>query len=253
MLSSIKSLITSIIFIALFISGQTTYAEESFDWSGAYAGLSVGARKVDADWTTTTYLSPPGGTLPFFGDPSTTLQDTEPAINGYVGYNWLSAYPNVVFGMDANIGNANNNNKLIAIPGVFSTTSYITTDTSWNANLRGRLGYLLTPRLLFYGTAGAAVARIKSELVCPADTFVCNPAFGTTQNSRSNTMLGWTLGAGVETFLTENLQARIEYSYTDYGTMDFDVFPPNPVRTFGIKSEIQYTSQSVMFGIGYKF
>ena len=56
---------------------------------------------------------------------------------------------------------------------------------------------------------------------------------------------GWTLGAGVETKLTHNMTARIEYRYSDYGSHTYDL------GGTGYRSSLN--TNEVRVGLGFKF
>ncbi|MCY1248138.1 Outer membrane protein beta-barrel domain protein [compost metagenome] len=98
-----------------------------------------------------------------------------------------------------------------------------------NGSLRARVGVDLNPVLL-YGTAGLAVGQAKGTVGGASD---------------KNTMVGWTAGAGAETFVTDNITARVEYRYTDYGSKDF--------RMGGTNVSSGYDEHSVRVGMGVKF
>ena len=66
----------------------------------------------------------------------------------------------------------------------------------WFGTVRGRVGYLITPTLLLYGTAGFAYGQVS--------------AFGF-----SNTRTGWTAGGGVEWMFAPHWSAKAEYLYVD--------------------------------------
>ena len=66
----------------------------------------------------------------------------------------------------------------------------------WFGTVRGRAGYLVTPTLLLYGTAGFAYGDV-------------------TAFQRSNTSTGWTAGGGVEWLFAPHWSAKLEYLYVD--------------------------------------
>ena len=66
----------------------------------------------------------------------------------------------------------------------------------WFGTVRGRAGYLVTPTLLLYGTAGFAYGGV--------DAF-----------QRSDTCTGWTAGGGVEWLFAPHWSAKVEYLYVD--------------------------------------
>ena len=94
---------------------------------------------------------------------------------------------------------------------------------NWDASVRGRLGYLVTPDTLIYGTGGVAFQNIEafgqcgsliSSALCFTTTGQTAPSPGITQ---STTLVGWTIGAGVEAHLWGNWLLRAEYRYADFG------------------------------------
>src|SRR3990167_6910301 len=120
---------------------------ESFDWAGTYAGISLGARQVESDWTTTSYQDPDGIPIPFVTDPNASLDSTDFFVNGFAGYNWIVA-PRTILGVEGNMGYANIDDTHTTIPGVFDAPpdfSFIEAETTWAGSLRGRAGYLITP------------------------------------------------------------------------------------------------------------
>ena len=59
-----------------------------------------------------------------------------------------------------------------------------------------------------------------------------------------NTHVGWTLGAGAEALVTQNVIGRVEYRYTDYGTETYTLTAP---------TASDLTNHEIRFGIGMKF
>lgn len=98
-----------------------------------------------------------------------------------------------------------------------------------NGSIRARVGYDAGPAMV-YGTAGLAISNTKLS-------------DATTKDER--TALGYTVGAGVETFVTDNVTARVEYRYSDYQKKNFDLSGGNVSRGFD--------DHSVRVGMGVKF
>jgi outer membrane immunogenic protein len=136
----------------------------------------------------------------------------------YTGYNWQSGQ--VVYGIEADVGY--NGEKDNTGPGLEG-------EAGWNGSVRGRVGYDLNP-FLIYGTAGVALQ--DNEL-----------SDGT--SSDSNTAVGYTVGAGAEAFVTDNITARVEYRYTDFGSDDYNLDSGSFSKG--------YDDHSVKVGIGVKF
>jgi len=128
----------------------------------------------------------------------------------------------------------------------------------WDGSLRLRLGTLVTPWTLAYGTAGGAVGSVcgsfsyAATLTSPATTVtestpgfsiinpglsIINPGGTTTRtvpgfatsafgaDNWCETRIGYTVGAGVETAIAlgYNSKLRFEYRYTDLGSFSRDV------------------------------
>lgn len=113
----------------------------------------------------------------------------------YGGYNLQNG--KIVYGPEADINYS----------GIDSTSRDVTTKQKLNGSLRGRIGYDLDP-VLVYGTGGIAATNLKAEDKTSSD---------------SNTLVGVTLGAGVEGKITDTIIARGEYRFTDYQTQTFNL------------------------------
>jgi Opacity protein and related surface antigens len=136
----------------------------------------------------------------------------------FTGYNWQSGQ--IVYGVEADLGySGNENNTIEGFRG----------EAGWNGSIRGRVGYDLNP-FMIYGTAGLALQ--DNEL-----------SDGTTSDSKTG--VGYTVGAGAEAFVTNNITARVEYRYTDYGTDRYDLSGGSVSKGFD--------DHSVRLGIGVKF
>jgi outer membrane immunogenic protein len=222
-------------------------------WTGFYAGLGVGERWSNSDWTTTAAFTPAGGAFPFATDTGARFSSTNFRASGYAGYNWQLAQTWVV-GLEADFGWANNRDSIGLIPGLVNLSggTSVEVKASWDASLRARAGYLITPQWLAYATGGVAVQHLEAIATCPADAAVCNPAAGTQSASNSTDRVGWTIGGGLETKFASNWLARIEYRYSDYGRYSFTALPFS-VNNFGANASLSTRTQLVTVGLAYKF
>ena len=93
--------------------------------------------------------------------------------------------------------------------------------SDWNGSLRARLGY----------DAGAFLPYVTGGLAG-----ISGDAFGD-----SNVHWGWTVGAGVEVAVSEELSLDLQYRYTDYATADY------------AGSDIGATTQAVTVGLNWRF
>lgn len=91
----------------------------------------------------------------------------------------------------------------------------------WTASLRGRLGFD-GGSFLPYLTAGLAVAGGEIEGI-------------------NETHVGWTVGAGVEFAVADNISVDLLYRYSDYGTATYN------------GSDFDLTAHAVTVGLNFKF
>ncbi|MBC9252641.1 hypothetical protein A9179_20440 [Pseudomonas alcaligenes] len=257
-MGSINKIIgASLALASLGLAGAPVQAADNTQWEGFYLGAAAGNREQKIDWEQRDI------SLPFSGYPSIELQgvdDSSKSDNGYFalygGYNWLLS-ERVLLGLELSAGYADSQSQKYAVD--FSegqgypsaTTTRIQAD--WDASLRGRAGYLITPSLLVYGAAGIAATRLESSTTCPSDGYVCSPYSPARHESHDETVWGWTAGLGLEASLSEHLLARAEYQYSDYESTSFDTMSQEDYEAFGVKSEVDSRSQTLTLGLGYKF
>jgi outer membrane immunogenic protein len=88
-------------------------------------------------------------------------------------------------------------------------------DLTQLVTVRGRLGYLVSPNVMLYGTGGVAVGWVDASLKCVG----CGPAF--LSESADETYIGYAVGGGAEYRFADNWSAGLEYLYVDLGKEDF--------------------------------
>ncbi|MCB1455260.1 MAG: porin family protein [Nitratireductor sp.] len=137
---------------------------------------------------------------------------------GYAGYN-VQFDQNWVAGIEGMAG----------VSGAENTFGNVNVEQNWEASLRGRMGYAFENSMV-YGLAG--LAGTKATVTTPT-------------GSDSAINLGWTIGAGLETHLTENVTARVEYDYSDYGSRNYSLGGGN--------GDVSLDSHSLKLGVGLKF
>jgi outer membrane immunogenic protein len=231
-------------------------------WGGFYTGLGVGARASRTDVTTTSLVV--GGV----SSPLTGLATTQPfdgtafRADPYVGYNWQFA-PRWVTGLEADAGFASQTTTLRsfsfspASAGAGTHDDSLMVKTTWDASLRGRLGFLLTPVTLAYATGGAAWQHYEVTSTC-GDRFFCTALNGFTPLVVTNatTKVGWTVGGGIEVALWNHWLARGEYRFADFGTSPFTIARSSTVPLFNPVIDnfnVAMRTHSVTFGLAYKF
>lgn len=135
---------------------------------------------------------------------------------GYAGYNFQSGA--LVFGVEGDL----------AATDLSETSAGTTLESELTGSIRGRVGYAFD-RILAYGTGGVAFADVTAS-------------DGTVSDDNWHT--GYVVGAGIEAAMTENILARVEYLYTDFGDETYNL-------TTATNADL--SSHTVRAGIGYKF
>jgi outer membrane immunogenic protein len=235
----------------------------AWSWTGFYAGGSVGGRWANNTWTTSNPLPLLSGAATPNADP---FNSAALRIGGYGGLNWQFA-PTWVAGIEADFGWADNrkSGRLPGGPFTFVLAGVVTTtgnprafvNDTWDASLRARLGTLITPNTLLFGTGGAAWQRVEIGAFC--DVFGTSTSFCTVPHdeSYSKILAGWTIGAGVEHRIWDNWLARIEYRYADFGSFTQLFF-----NTFGgacggcddrFTANVTTRTHTLDLGLAYKF
>jgi outer membrane immunogenic protein len=242
------------------------------DWSGFYLGAQVGGQWNDNSWTTNCINAggPPLGTcgsplslIAFPGAPDATagqsFKNSGFRWGFYGGYNYQFA-PRWLAGVEGDFGIYDRSSTVGFIPGCSTaacTGAFVppfvgdstTVRNHGDASLRGRLGFIATPDILLYGTGGVAWQRIDATAICNGTTgAMC--LFDHT-DVQKKTLLGWTLGGGVEWKVWQNLILRGEYRYSE-----FENFSPTFFAGSGdaeVHANIKVHSQMATFGVAYKF
>jgi outer membrane immunogenic protein len=227
----------------------------SSSWTGFYAGFGLGLRTTQADLTTNSaerngfIFDPNSGanTQPFDG--------TGFRANPYAGYNW-QVNPSWVLGVEGDVGFGDQTTRLGGYTyGPFFGASTFNVDglsvkTSWDASLRGRAGYLLTPTTLVYATGGLAWQHYDITSTCVS--IVCDSATPAVV-SNSTTRTGWTVGGGLETALSGNWLLRSEYRYADFGTASFSIARTTAFGLTAEKFDTKLATHTATVGLAYKF
>lgn len=172
-----------------------------FTWSGPYLGVHGGGAITKGNFK--------------FGSGDQSEDFKGGFLGNFFGYNYQ--FDKVVVGVDGNI-DYNWNNKAVA------NASSVGTD--WSGAVRGRVGYAFD-NLLIYGAAGWTAARGFADVSGSGDG--------------KGVFSGWTAGTGVDYAFTNNIFARAEYRYSDFGSKELQ----------GVKSDL--TEQSINLGVGLKF
>jgi len=252
-------------------------------WTGFYLGVGAGERASTVDGSVNSAVNTSLGALPSLnlltGPGGSCVAPNAPCVgeslNGtafrfspYAGYNFQIGSRWVV-GVEGDGGLADKTTTLggLIYPGggspFFITgrgDDSFSVKTSWDASIRGRLGFLASSTLLVYGTGGAAWQRVVATSTCGVLSACTGPgAFAPATFTDSTTKSGYTVGAGLEAMVSDHWLVRAEYRYSGFGTIN-----NSDVRTcvacaggVGIAQTVNYslkmTTQTATFGLAYKF
>jgi outer membrane immunogenic protein len=261
-----------------------------FSWTGFYIGASAGYGWADTS-AVVGASDPASAVILALGDPGgpplASLLSSSFRQKGWLGgvqagYNWqLSGY--WLTGLEADIQAADVGgsffNRIFLSPGLFGTTFPLDLSSErelkWFGTVRGRLGVLLTPNVLIFGTAGLAYGRTQASATIvnappPGTTNTLNSPMGALlfrctatgpavavcwAGSESHTSVGWAAGAGVEVGLWGNVTAKLEYLHVDLGAQTVRLVSPPP-STPGVFVDYGFDRQRVDIvraGLNYKF
>jgi outer membrane immunogenic protein len=124
----------------------------------------------------------------------------------------------------------------------------------WLGTTRGKVGFVVTPdnRLMIYGTGGVAYGGGSSHFSVYDSVY--NAYWSGNPNS---TRVGWTIGAGVEYALTNNITIGAEYLYADLGNTTITTSPNSYASSVfpGVfaTAKIDYNASIFRALVNYKF
>jgi outer membrane immunogenic protein len=177
-------------------------------WTGFYLGGNggFGGDKFQYPFTV-------GGPIPALGITAATSGTSSLTSSGFfgggqAGFNWQAA-PTWVIGAEGDFDAANIEGKANTSATVFSGSVGTTLD--WFGTVRGRVGFLVTPSALFYGTGGWAYGRTTSSANAAGLGLGATGSVGHDKN-------GWTAGGGLEYAFNQWLSFKTEYLFLDLGT-----------------------------------
>jgi outer membrane immunogenic protein len=262
-------------FFALSTYKQPTEAQLSSErslWTAFYAGLNAGygfGTASNADnrgWANSNAL---GNDTPVITIAMATA-NSGPGRNinqggfiggGQVGYNY-QLKNSFVAGLEADMqgaglrgtGSANGfgplgNNES------FNNNISIQAGIDWMGTARGRLGYLVTPNTLIYGTGGLAYGGAflntsSAGIIGQSNDEVFSYAQISTNNSIQKLLVGWTAGAGAEWMVSQNWSIKGEALYYDIGSLSVQntQYYGDPLYA-GNAPDSGYTTQAYYQGI----
>jgi outer membrane immunogenic protein len=225
-----------------------------YNWTGWYAGGNIGYGWGNADANYTD----PGFAIAGLPTSFSGSEKLDGVIGGgQIGYNW-QANSTWVFGLEADFqGSGQKGSRSFSNSYIFDCEGTCTgninqnqeTKIQWFGTVRGRVGVLVNPTILLYGTGGLAYGRISaSGTVTDTGICACSWSYG-----NSTTKVGWTLGAGIEGAIpnTRDWTWKVEYLYIDFGSVSGNGFDFDSGTAFSWSAKV--TDNIVRVGVNYRF
>ncbi|WP_175868440.1 outer membrane protein [Bartonella gabonensis] len=239
-------------------------AAPAYSWTGFYLGAQIGGRSLRSDKFLDDFkLSGMIGGL-------------------YTGYN-VDLGNGVIFGLDTDVSFVGkkdtvdgvakevggNNHSVAKINEILDSakiklkdnltvadgdkyTESVTLKEKWSGATRVRIGFA-ADRIVPYIAGGVAYTQMqgisaievkKSSKKSSIDATNANKVFASGNvYDETKTLVGYTLGAGVDFALTDNVLLRAEYRFSDYGKKKY----------FKDTAELQYSVNDFRVGVAYKF
>jgi outer membrane immunogenic protein len=240
-------------------------------WGGWYVGVEAGEKWKTDDWTTNCVQGGfPGlfcgtkanaGAFPGAPDASSphNFKNSGLRIGGYLGANTQQGL--WVYGFEADWAHYDQSSSVVGLVGatncclmglplITPAGDRTSVTNKWDASLRVRGGYLVTPDVLLYATGGFALQQLSSTMSCNGPTSpACNPF--SLRQTNSDTLPGWTIGGGLEWKIVSNLILRGEYRFSDFGSVKSNFFQNSGVVE--VLSHIKVRSNIATVGLAYKF
>ena len=216
------------------------------NWSGFYVGAQVGGTWGDADTKADVY------------DYEYTVGqnewvkiaegDSKPNPNGfigglYAGYNWLFDNDWLV-GIEGSYNWSDaKDDATVKHEGEVVGDAEAEIKQKWEAAVIARVGKVIDDSYMPYILGGATWTKLDASA-----------SFQGISGSDSDTVSGWTVGAGIEFKLTENLHARAQYRYSDYNDAKFSDEATLPEDgTYKVKATTDYNAHMLQVGLSYRF
>lgn len=220
------------------------------DWTGIYAGFLVGWSTADFEYDSTTTVG--STTVPFgFGSSGDEwnfgaqlggdYQYGSIVVGGVVDFSYMGQGGGGTVDLGEEFDGPEDTFLLDHEFGL-----------EYLATARFRAGVLVHPLVLAYVTGGVAFGNVEFDArarLQDGETTVGSLNFG------SDTMRwGYTVGAGLEAKLTENIRAKVEYLYVDLGEAEYNINAISGSTELGSHNgSLELDLHVVRAGLAYQF
>ncbi|WP_375649306.1 porin [Bartonella sp. MU70NMGDW] len=110
----------------------------------------------------------------------------------------------------------------------------------WAGATRVRIGFAAADRIMPYVAGGVAYTQLEAA---HGEVKVGDKTFVSGSSAETATMVGFTIGGGLDFAVTDNVLLRAEYRYSDYGKKKF----------FAKEKEYNFRTNDFRVGVAYKF
>ena len=229
-----------------------------FSWTGFYVGANLGAAFGNGSSSISgstpflnTFVNPLGIPTGGYGSNNSAFIG-----GGQAGYNYQigSAVIGAETDLDwTNITHSGTFTTATALPGIGNVSTYVGGRLDWLGTTRLRVGFLPWDRFLIYGTGGIAYGGGVVNGAVTGNGGSGAAWLGTNSGAR----FGWSLGAGGEYAITNNVTFRAEYLYYNLGSIS-QTATPNAIAAAAypgafMSSNTKWDGSLVRVGLNYKF
>jgi outer membrane immunogenic protein len=254
-------------------------------WTGFFVGLNAGGTWSNNNSVTTATANVANfpGFEPLGGVSAALATTNVPVkIDGFIGggqwgYNyqlgnsWLgNSWNRWVVGVESDfqgLATSNQTNNLFSqatadVGGVAFPINQILTASrrvDWLGTDRARIGFLIWPTFLAYGTGGLAYGQTRASVAIGQTVGFPGFSPGASFGSFSHTLAGWTAGGGVEWLFSPNWSLKVEYLYYDLGRVTSSTSPlvnsflGAPVTVGAPFASTRFNGNIVRAGLNYHF
>ncbi|WP_371875515.1 outer membrane protein [Bartonella raoultii] len=127
-------------------------------------------------------------------------------------------------------------------PAVFIETIHHTLKQKWTGATRVKLGFSVD-RFMPYVAGGISYTQLRNSFFKESDGEGGESGSSDLLHDEKKTMIGYTLGGGIDFAMTDNIIMRAEYRYSDFGKKKF----------VHDKVEMGYKTNDFRVGLAYKF
>ncbi|WP_455478755.1 outer membrane protein [Bartonella sp. B10] len=128
-----------------------------------------------------------------------------------------------------------------------SEVGFLSYKEKWSGAARLRVGFATAGHIMPYVSSGISYARMNSIFTLMGVRKHADDPVTATRSAQvlndTTTMVGYTVGGGVDFAMTDNILLRAEYRYSDFGKKKFK----------NDNAEFQYKTNDFRVGMAYKF